>query len=105
MSKPREGHTEETASQRPTKTIAVEFCGGCNPTFDRVAYWERMKAETGDAVRWAGADAPRPDGMLLLCGCHSVCPLKHYDPSGYGCFVVVDSDRVSPATIKVGQRF
>jgi len=99
MTQSREGHPEGTASPGPAKTIAVKFCGGCNPTYDRTDYWERIQAAAGDALVWVGADTPQPDGILLLCGCHSVCPLKHYDPSGYGCFVVVDSDRELPATI------
>jgi hypothetical protein len=69
------------------KTVAVKFCGGCNPTYDRVAYWEEVKARAGDAVVWVGADFPGPDGRLLLCGCPSVCPLKHYNPADYGCFI------------------
>lgn len=66
------------------KTVIVKFCGGCNPKYDRVAYWEEIKTRAGDAVTWVAADFPRPDGMLLICGCHSVCPLKHYNQADYG---------------------
>ncbi|HRS83509.1 MAG TPA: hypothetical protein P5238_08490 [Smithellaceae bacterium] len=84
------------------KNVIVKFCGGCNPTYDRLAYWEEIKARTGDDVTWVGADFPRPDGMLLICGCHSVCPLKHYKPADYGFFILVDSDRRSPEDVAAG---
>ena len=99
MNPSREGHPEGTASPRPAKIMAVKFCGGCNPTYDRVAYWEAIKARTGDAAVWVGADFPGPDGMLLICGCPSVCPLKHYNPADYGCFILVDSDRRTPEAV------
>ncbi|HNV57598.1 MAG TPA: hypothetical protein PK953_09740 [Smithellaceae bacterium] len=81
------------------KKVIVKFCGGCNPKYDRVAYWEEIKARAGDAVTWVAADFPRPDGMLLICGCHSVCPLKHYNQADYGFFILVDSDRKSPGSV------
>ena len=33
------------------RRVAIKFCGGCNPGFDRVQYFNRIRAAAGDSYR------------------------------------------------------
>jgi len=81
------------------KTMAVKFCGGCNPTYDRLPYWEKIKAATEGSIRWVGSDYEDPDGMLIIAGCHAACPEKHFDASDYGLYLVVRDEGTAPGEI------
>jgi len=79
------------------KKVAIKFCGGCNPTFDRLRYWEEMKAETGDAIAWVGPDHPDREAVLLICGCHTSCPVKNLLPEDEARLILVRDDQATPA--------
>ncbi len=66
--------------------IAVKYCGGCNPYYDRVAAVEELRkefpeAEFSGAQFWEaeenaaspGKATERPDLVLVVCGCQAVC--------------------------------
>lgn len=82
-----------------SRTIAIKFCGGCNPTFDRLYYWDKIKKETAGAIRWTSPDHPHPDGLLLICGCHTSCPLKFFNPEDYTVFLLVNNHEEPPEAI------
>lgn len=83
----------------PYRTVALKFCGGCNPTFDRLLYWERIKEETAEAIRWVNPDHPHPDGLLLICGCQASCPLKFFTPEDYALFLLVNDPADPPESV------
>ncbi len=58
------------------KVVAVKFCGGCDPLFDRVGYLEKIKAASAGLIEWVGTDDPAADSVLLICGCPVSCPEK-----------------------------
>jgi hypothetical protein len=58
---------------REIRRIAIRYCGGCNPTYERVAAVERLVAAAGDRVRLVGHDDPCVDGVLVVCGCPTAC--------------------------------
>jgi len=78
------------------KIVAIKFCGGCNPTYERKQYWESVKEAAADAVTWVGADHPNPDMMLMICGCSSSCPEKAYHPDDDGKLIVIRDGRPTP---------
>ena len=86
-------------SSTPCRTVAIKFCGGCNPTFDRLIYWDKIKAETSKAIRWVSPDHPRPDGFLLISGCRTSCPLKFINPDDYALFLQVSDPADSPEAV------
>jgi hypothetical protein len=81
------------------KTIAIKFCGGCNPTYDRVEYWEKIKSETADKITWTGADYPDVKAALVICGCQTACPEKNFDPARYSKLLVVRDQEMVPEEI------
>jgi hypothetical protein len=78
------------------KKIAIKFCGGCNPTFDRLQYWEQVKAETGDTVTWVSPDHPDRETVLLICGCHTSCPVKNLPPEDGARLILVRDIQTAP---------
>jgi hypothetical protein len=80
-------------------TIAVKFCGGCNPTYERLQYWERIKKAAAGRINWVGHDHPGLDGVLLISGCHTSCPEKNFNPADYRRFIVVRDEQTDPEQI------
>jgi hypothetical protein len=79
--------------------IAVKFCGGCNPTYERLQYWERIKTVAAGRINWVGYDHPGLDGVLLISGCNTSCPEKNFNPADYGRFIVVCDELSDPEEI------
>ena len=70
--------------------VALKFCGGCDPAYDRVEYWEQIRREAGDSIDWVNLDSGGYDAVLLICGCNSACPrddIPHTD-----CVVSITDD-------------
>jgi len=76
-------------------TVAVKYCGGCNPRYGRLELAARMKKEF-PWLEVGGGDAPSPDLVLVICGCDRECASHgHFtgyweklvlsSPEGYGC--------------------
>lgn len=78
--------------------VAIKFCGGCNPTFDRLQYWEQVKAEAGDSVDWVGPDHPDRNTLLMICGCHTSCPVKNLSPKDEARLILINDARTAPET-------
>ncbi|MCX7982721.1 MAG: hypothetical protein N2572_07425 [Syntrophales bacterium] len=69
--------------------LAVKFCGGCNPTYERGMFFEDLKTKLEDKFDFVPHDHPTPDGMIIICGCDRVCPIKQYNPCHYKSFTVI----------------
>lgn len=52
--------------------IAIKYCGGCNPRYDRPKVVDRLKNDIPYAQIVLAGDAP-VDYVLVLCGCRSAC--------------------------------
>ncbi len=39
-----------------SKRVALKYCGGCDPGFDRVEYIQRVRAAAGEAIMWVTLD-------------------------------------------------
>lgn len=70
---------------------AVKYCGGCKPTFDRVAYVRDLERRLGTPLR--GADpAEEYDVLYVICGCTARCA----DYAGYRTRQLVLVDGTGP---------
>jgi hypothetical protein len=78
------------------KYVAIKFCGGCNPVFDRLRYWEEIQAAAGDSIIWVGPDHPEREILLMICGCHTSCPLKNLSPEDEARLILVNDERTVP---------
>lgn len=55
------------------KRVAVKYCGGCNPSYDRVRYVERVRGAAGDQIEWVSLEADRIEVVLVVGGCDRQC--------------------------------
>ena len=55
--------------------MALKYCGGCNPGFDRVAYVDKIKSAAGPDIEWVTLEEEGFDAVLLVSGCETACPL------------------------------
>ena len=51
--------------------VAVKFCGGCNPRFDRGAAAELLKKHLPELTFCPARDSH--DASLIICGCPAAC--------------------------------
>lgn len=56
--------------------VALKYCGGCDPGYDRVEYCDRIRAVASNTVEWVSIEDQPFDAVLLICGCHTGCPEK-----------------------------
>ena len=78
------------------KRVALKYCGGCNPGFDRVAYVEKVKSAAGADIEWVTLDEGGIDAVLLVTGCETACPLRSIDFGEYRRTIMIRDDKQSP---------
>ena len=76
--------------------MALKYCGGCNPGFDRVAYVDKIKSAAGPAIEWVTLDEEKFDAVLLVTGCDTACPRRSLDLSEYKQSLSIKDDKASP---------
>lgn len=70
--------------------VALRFCGGCNPYFDRAKLYEDVKAEFSATCDFESyQEDGKYDIVLLINGCSSECLME----SDYSADLVVIHDR------------
>jgi len=80
-----------------SKRVAVKYCGGCDPEFDRVGFFATISA-AADSIKWVSLDDPGCDTVLVVAGCARACPEQNPEMARYRA-VCVKHDRVSTAEI------
>jgi hypothetical protein len=60
------------------KTIALKYCGGCNPAFDRLGYVKKIQTAAGDRIEWTTFDNGEWGKILLIQGCNTACLEKNF---------------------------
>lgn len=54
--------------------IGIKYCGGCNPRYDRGAFFSRLKKEVEEKNEFEIAVKDTVyDIVIVLCGCTSCC--------------------------------
>ena len=53
--------------------VAIKYCGGCNPDYDRVALVERIKRCLNDHVKFVSTADEDIDLVLAVEGCKTAC--------------------------------
>jgi hypothetical protein len=53
--------------------LGLKYCGGCNPSFDRVALVRTLAARLIGLVRLVPFDDPSAGHVLIVAGCRSAC--------------------------------
>jgi len=77
--------------------VALKFCGGCDPVYERVEYWEAIREAAGERIVWQRLDQSGHQVVLVICGCATACPLEDLPPDET--IVAVTDDRQAPAEV------
>jgi hypothetical protein len=94
--------TRKTEEQR---TVALKYCGGCDPTYDRVACFETIKLLAGDRIVWVPLDGDSCGdcaGILVITGCPTACPERDViPPAGVPLVVIRNKDCDPQRTVDI----
>jgi hypothetical protein len=58
--------------------VAVKFCGGCDPAFERGEYFREIKQAVGGRIEWCRPGEGGERAVLLICGCPTACPEEDF---------------------------
>lgn len=53
--------------------VAVKFCGGCDPEYDRIEMFQKIKKALGNKVEWTFSPTTHADCLLVINGCSRAC--------------------------------
>ena len=70
------------------KRIGVKYCGGCNPTYDRMQVIRQLKACFLNRFRFSPQNRKHLNGLLFINGCQRSCAVENGDPKGPGSFSI-----------------
>ncbi len=81
------------------KRVALTYCGGCDPAYDRVEYARRIQAAAAGRLEWVGPEAGGADCVLIVCGCERACAVADLRLGGDVQLVSVTHGRLPPEEI------
>ena len=53
--------------------VALKFCGGCDPSFDRSGYWAAIQEESQGRIEWVSLEEGGYGAVLVINGCDTAC--------------------------------
>jgi hypothetical protein len=56
--------------------VAVKFCGGCDPIYDRSEYWRWIKDSSEGRIEWCTLEDDGIEAVLVISGCPKACPVE-----------------------------
>jgi 4-hydroxybutyrate CoA-transferase len=57
--------------------VGIKYCGGCNPSYERVEMVQQVQSVLKDRFIFSVNDQQDSDIMLLVCGCPRACADKN----------------------------
>jgi hypothetical protein len=81
------------SEQSSKKKVALKYCGGCDCTYDRLEYANKLKKSAEGLVEWVTLDDEGFDSILMIHGCPVACPERQLDPVYARVLVSVKDDR------------
>ena len=81
------------------KRIGLKYCGGCNPSYERVEFVAAIREAAGNRIEWVSPDAGGFSLLLVVSGCDKQCvDMAEYERTG--CRLVrIKDDRRPPSEI------
>jgi hypothetical protein len=55
------------------KRIGIKYCGGCNPTYERVEIVDKIQFRFGDKFLFHRYSEQEGEALILVSGCHRTC--------------------------------
>jgi len=70
------------------KRIGVKYCGGCNPTYDRIQVIRQLRSCFLNRFHFVLSNQKTLNGLLFINGCQRSCAVENGDPNGPGSFSI-----------------
>jgi hypothetical protein len=83
------------------KRVGLKYCGGCDCTYDRLGYVEKLRQVAESRVCWVSMDEGGFDTVLMIHGCPVACPEEKLEPGHPWRIVSVRDDSSAPEEIIV----
>ena len=81
------------------KKVALKYCGGCDPNFDRVEYFKKICVIAHDSIHWVHVDDQESDAILIICGCDIACAEASVDLTPYFRIISLRDEKWDPRDI------
>lgn len=81
------------------KRVALKYCGGCDPGYDRVEYFRKIQKAAGDRIDWVGLEEGGFRAVLVISGCETACPEEDLAAAGVPGIISVRDDGRDPSEI------
>jgi hypothetical protein len=73
--------------------IGVKYCGGCNPSYERVEMIERIQFRFNDRFLFLRHDEPDIEVTVLMSGCHRACARRDFNSTEISyCSITEEND-------------
>lgn len=56
------------------RKVGLKYCGGCDPAYDRVAYFNEIRSAAGNRIDWVRPEDLDFEALLIINGCNTACP-------------------------------
>jgi hypothetical protein len=74
--------------------VGLKYCGGCNPSFERVEYVREIQKTAGRRIEWVPLDAGGFTAILLVCGCDKQCvEMAEYEETRHRVITIKDKQK------------
>jgi len=70
------------------KKIGIKYCGGCNPTYERVDMIQRVQFRLGDQFLFKRHDEKDVEPLILISGCQRACASQDLKQEEDPCYSV-----------------
>lgn len=79
--------------------VALKYCGGCDPAYDRVSYQERIADAAAGNIEWVSIEDPPFEAVLVINGCARACKEKDLESEHQWRIISVRDDHTGPILI------
>jgi hypothetical protein len=75
------------------KKVGVKYCGGCNPSYERVKMIYQVQSQLKNQFLFLRHDEPGIEAMIFVSGCPRACACRDMNPKGIPhCSVTGEND-------------
>jgi hypothetical protein len=76
------------------KRVGLKYCGGCDPSYDRVEYVRKIQEAAENRIEWVSLDEGGFTKILLICGCDKGCvEMAEYEETGHRVITIKDEQK------------
>jgi hypothetical protein len=70
------------------KRVGIKYCGGCNPTYERVEIIEKIQFRLGDQFFFCQVGDEQVEASVLVSGCPRACARQNLNQEQNSCYCI-----------------